>query len=74
VGEGGLAHAGDVFQQQVAAGDQRLHGAPHDLGLAAQGPLHVGAKLRSPLDSFFRREAGRPKLHARFLRSPGPLA
>ena len=44
VGERRLSDAGNVLEQQVAAGDQRLDRAPHDLGLAAQRALDVGAE------------------------------
>jgi hypothetical protein len=44
VGQRGLAHARHVFQQQMAAGDQRFHGASHYLGLASERALHVAAQ------------------------------
>ena len=42
MGQGGLAHAGHVFQQQVAAGDQAGEGELHLARLAQQHAIDLG--------------------------------
>jgi hypothetical protein len=58
VGERRLPHAGNVLEQQVTAGDQRLDGAPHHLGLAAQRALDVGAEPVCVAGGLIERERG----------------
>jgi hypothetical protein len=56
LGERGLADAGHVLEQQMAAGDERLDGATHDLGLPAQSSLHVREQARGLLRGPLRRK------------------
>jgi hypothetical protein len=56
LGERRLAHPGHVLEEQMAAGDQRLDRATHDLGLPAQRSLHVRSQARGLLRCPLRRQ------------------